>query len=84
MEHDSGLFGIHKSVWQDWPCILRAVRVGLSVKHKPSAGRRNNGGKKYFRGTTKETKNVKSSTEVLNIQSPFDVFSILLCIMGVK
>lgn len=42
------------------------------------------GEKKYFRGTTKETKNVKSSTEVLNIQSPFDVFSILLCIMGVK
>ena len=42
------------------------------------------GEKKYFRGTTKETKNVKSSTKVLNIQSPFDVFSILLCIMGVK
>lgn len=38
MEHDSRLFGIHKSVWQDWPCILRAVRVSLSVKHNSSAG----------------------------------------------
>lgn len=46
MEHDSGLFGIHKSVWQDWPCILRAVRVSLSVKHKLSVGRRDNGKKK--------------------------------------
>lgn len=43
MEHDSRLFGIHKSVWQGWPGILRAVRVNLSVTHELSAGSPDNG-----------------------------------------
>lgn len=64
MEHDSGLFGIHKSVWQDWPCILRAVRVGLSVKHKPSAGSRNNGKEEAPQRDYKRDKEWKSSIGV--------------------
>lgn len=73
MEHDSGPFGIHKSVWQDWPCILRTVRAGLSVKHNPSAGFRNNGKKETPQRNYKRGKELKSFIGGWNIESPFDV-----------
>lgn len=56
MEHDSRLFGIHKSVWQDWPCILRAVGSACGVKHIPSSGIRE--------GLQKDTKNGERHLEV--------------------
>lgn len=63
MEHDSGLFGIHKSVWQDWPCILRTVRVGV-LNTTPQLAEETMARKKHLRGTTKETKKISLLLEV--------------------
>lgn len=68
MEHDSGLFGIHKSVWQDWPCILRAVRVIQSVKHKLTADGRDNGKKRKMQ-TQKNYKRDKEWKSLIGIST---------------